>query len=131
MRLTLRSFVFLDAISLVLLGMQVWYIAEHYGEISLLSEKVRATLMFPMFFLVLFGAIGLFLQKKYGYLLYYIQFPFRLYLLVFSIGFITLIPEAFSVFDDIWFEVLLKCCYVAEFIRLYLTIRIHLNQLKQ
>jgi len=131
MRLTLRSFVFLDAISLVLLGMQVWYIAENYGEISLLSEKVRATLMFPMFFLVLFGAIGLFLQKKYGYLLYYIQFPFRLYLLVFSIGFITLIPEALSVFDDIWFEVLLKCCYVAEFIRLYLTIRIHLNQLKQ
>ncbi len=125
MKLTLRSFVLLDVLSLVFMGMQLWQIVTHYNELTLVSEKVQAILMFPIFILIVMGAIGLFLIKKFGFMLYYIQFPFRLYLWVFSVGFITLLPEAFSVFDDKWFDILLKVCYVAEFIRLYLTIRIH------
>ncbi len=130
MRLTLRSFALLDALSLLFMGMQVWEIATHYNELSSqLSEKVQAILMFPMFLLVIISAIGLFLVKKFGLILYYIQFPFRLYLWVFSVGFITLLPEAFSVYEDKWFDILLKVCYVVEFIRLYLTIRIHFKYL--
>ncbi len=131
MRLILRSFALLDVLSLLFMGMQVWQIATHYQELSgKLSEKVQATLMFPMFLLVIVGAIGLFLVKKYGFVFYYIQFPFRLYLWVFSLGFITLLPEAFSIYEDKWFDILLKVCYVAEFIRLYLTIRIHRERLQ-
>ena len=87
--------------------------------------------MFPMFILVLIGAIGLFLLKKFGFILYYIQFPFRLYLWVFTLGFITLMPAALSVYDDKWFDPLLKICFMAEFIRLYLTIKGQLNLKKR
>src|SRR6478752_3157653 len=99
MRFTLRSFVLLDLISLLFLGMQLWFIATHEFP-EQLSQKVHHILMFPMFVLVLIGAVGLFFEKKYGFILYYIQFPFRLYLWIFSVGFITLIPEALDIFDD-------------------------------
>ena len=124
MRATLRSFVLLDLISLFFLGWQVWVITtSDFPE--QLSQKIHHLLMFPMFVLVLVGAIGLFLEKKYGFILYYIQFPFRLYLWIFSVGFITLIPEALEIFNDTLIDVLFKTCFVAEVIRLYLTIRIH------
>lgn len=130
MRFTLRFFALLDALSLIFLGMQVWHIATHFQEVSVrTSEKVQAILMFPMFILIIVGAIGLFLLKKFAIILYYIQFPFRLYLWIFTVGFITLLPAAFNDYDDKWFDVLLKVCYVAEFIRLYLTIWIHRNHL--
>ncbi len=124
MRFTLRSFVFLDVISLLFLGMQVWQIATHEFPAQL-SQKVHHILMFPMFILVLLGAIALFLEKKIGFILYYIQFPFRLYLWIFSVGFITLIPEVLVIFDDKVFDILFKACFVAEVIRLYLTVKIH------
>ncbi|MCY1536867.1 hypothetical protein D9M68_723390 [compost metagenome] len=89
------------------------------------SEKVQAILRFPVFMLVFFGAIGLFFYRRYGYLLYYIQFPFRLYLWVFSIGFITGLPELFGVYDDFWIEAFFKVCFVAEFIRLFITVQAH------
>ena len=127
MRLLLRSFALLDLVSLVFLGMQLWQISHHFNEILLQSEKFKAILMFPMFLLVLAGAIGLWLCKKFGYVLYYIQFPFRLYLWIFTLGFITLLPEALESFEDYWFDILLKVCMVGEFIRLYLTVRAHLK----
>ena len=128
MKLTLRSFVLLDLLSLVFLGMQLWVITEHYNEISVkLSEKLQALLMYPMFLMIVVGAVGLFLIKKFGFILYYIQFPFRLYLWIFSVGFITWFPEALAIFDDRLSDILIKLCFVAEFIRLYLTIRIQLK----
>lgn len=130
MRLTLRSFALLDLLSLVFMSMQVWNVATNFEQYAVQpSVKVQAILMFPMFLLVIVSMIGLFLMKKFGLILYYIQFPFRLYLLILSLGFITLIPEALSIFDDRLFDILLKVCYVAEFIRLYLTIRIHAKYL--
>ncbi|RZL50498.1 MAG: hypothetical protein EOP00_04095 [Pedobacter sp.] len=127
MRLTLRSFALLDLVSLVFMGMQLLQIAQHYQEIDQLSIKVQSILMFPIFVLVFAGALGLWLYKKFGFILYYIQFPFRLYLWVFSLGFITLLPEAFGSFEDYWFGILFKVCMVAEFVRLYLTVRAHLK----
>jgi len=125
MRFLLRSFALLDLVSLVFLGMQLWEIAPRFNEITKQSDKVEASLMFPMFLLIVIGAAGLLLTKKFGFILYYIQFPFRLYLWIFSVGFITLLPEAFESYDDRWFEGLLKVCFTIEFIRLYLTIRMH------
>lgn len=129
MRFTLRSFVLLDVILLILLGMQLWATFTHPLS-DKLSEKIQHILMFPMFLLILIGAIGLYSRKKFGFILYYFQFPFRLYLYIFSLAFITLIPEALEIYDDRLFDVLLKVCFVAEFIRLYLTIRIHRKILK-
>ncbi len=131
MRYLFRSLAILDLITLILMSTQLYNIALNYQEITLkLSDKVAAIAMFPMFLLVLAGAVGLFLIKKFGFILYYVQFPFRLYLWVFTFGFITLLPEAFAVYDDKWFGILLKVCFTAEVIRLYLTIRGHLKLVK-
>lgn len=124
MRFILRSFVILDVILLILLGMQLWVTSTHPLS-DKLSEKVQAILMFPMFMTMLIGTIGLYGKKKWGFVLYYIQFPFRLYLFIFSLSFITLIPEAFAIYDDTLSDILFKACFVAEFIRLYLTIMLH------
>jgi hypothetical protein len=125
MRNLLRAFAFLDVISLVFMSMQLWAIFKNYEKFSLMSEKVQSVLMFPMFVFVLVGAYGLFFFKKVGFLSYYIQFPFRLYLWVFTLGFITLFPEALGNYDDKWFSILFKVCFAAEFIRLFLTVRAH------
>lgn len=125
MRILFRAFAFLDFISLVFMSMQLWAILKNYNHLALLSEKVQGVLMFPMFVLVLIGAYGLFFIKKIGFISYYIQFPFRLYLWVFTLGFITLFPEALGNYDDKWFSILFKVCFAGEFIRLFLTIRFH------
>ena len=127
MRFLLRSFALLDCISLVFMGMQLWYVSHHFNEISKQSEKVEAVLMFPMFVLLIAGAIGLWLIKKIGLIIYYIQFPFRLYLWIFTLGFISFIPEALGSYEDYWFDISLKICMTIEFIRLYLTIRTHIK----
>jgi hypothetical protein len=126
MRILFRVLFFLDAISLVFMAMQLWVIAHNFSKATLPSEKISNMLMFPMFFLVAIGAYGLFFQKKYGFVSYYIQFPFRLYLWIFTVGFITLLPEALGNYEDKWFPILLKVCFMFEFIRLYLTIRGHM-----
>jgi hypothetical protein len=125
MRWLFRVFALFDLIALVLMAMQLVYISTHFEEKILLSEKVKAIMMFPMFILVLIGAIGLVFPKKYAFILYYIQFPFRLYLYVFTLGFITLLPEAFEIYDGNWSTILIKVCFVGEVIRLYLTINGH------
>jgi len=130
MRILFRAFAFLDLFSLLFMTMQLVTIISNFDKLTLLSDKVQSFLMFPMFILVAVGAYGLFFQKKIGFISYYIQFPFRLYLWVLSLGFITLLPEALSNYDDKWFPILLKVCYVGEFIRLYLTIKAHYDTVK-
>lgn len=127
MRLFFRILVFLDFIALCLMATQLWSISQHLNQLVRLSEQVNAVGMMLMFILILVGSMGLFQKKKYGFILYYIQFPFRLYLWIFTIGFITVLPEAFAIYDEKWFDVLLKICFVGEFIRLYLTVKGHLQ----
>lgn len=126
MRILIRAFALLDLISLIFMTMQLWSIFQNFSKFTLLSDKVQGGLMFPMYLLVLAGAYGLYYSKKFGFISYYIQFPFRLYLWVFTIGFITLLPEALSNYDDQWFPILLKVCFAAEFIRLFLTAKAQL-----
>lgn len=130
MRILFRAFALLDMFSLLFMTMQLVAIVHNFAKLTLLSDKVQSVLMFPMYILVAVGAYGLFFQKKIGFISYYIQFPFRLYLWVLSLGFITLLPEAFSNYDDKWFPILLKVCYVGEFVRLYLTIKAHYDAVK-
>lgn len=127
MRLLLRVFAFLDVLSLVFMTMQLRAITKNYSNLVLLSEKVQDALMFPIYLLVAIGAYGLYFNKRFGFISYYIQFPFRLYLWIFTLGFITLLPEALGTYDGSWFSILLKVCFMAEFIRLYLTIKAHVK----
>ncbi len=127
MRTILRCFALLDFISIVFLGMQLWYTFNHFNEIINAVEKISALVMFPMFILLILSAIGFWYAKKTAFIIYYIQFPLRLYLWVFTIGFITLLPEAFENYEDFWFEYLLPFCYVIEFIRLFLTINLQIK----
>lgn len=138
MRNVLRSFAVLDLLSLALLVMQLWanvskistfnlWAIQQAFNLQTLENKIHAVLMFSMFALILTGAHGLFFRKKTGYILYYIQFPFRLYLWIFTLGFITLLPEALNYYGDNLINTLLKFCFVFEFIRLYIVIRAHMN----
>ncbi len=125
MRYTIKFFALLDVISIVLLAQPFWGIITHLNEIpkELLSQA-RVVLTLPLFLSLFVSAIGLFLFKKFGFIAYYIQFPFRLVVWVFSIGFITLLPEWLNL-NAHWFDILFKICFIAEFFRLYFTIKIH------
>ncbi len=127
MRILLRAFAFLDLVSLFFMTMQLWLIVRKFAQFTLLSDKVQGILMFPAYILVLVGAYGLYRHKKIGFVSYYIQFPFRLYLWIFTLGFITWLPEAFGDYGDFWPPILLKICFAAEFIRLFLTVKAQLQ----
>lgn len=129
MRLTTRIFALLDIISIALLAQPFWGIITHLNEIphEFLSQ-VRVILTLPLFILLFVSAIGLMLFKKFGFIAYYIQFPVRLVIWVFSIGFITLLPELLNL-KDIWFDIFFKICFIAEFFRLYFSIKIHRERL--
>lgn len=126
MRAALKTFAFLDLISAAFLGMQVFQIITHLDQIpSDWMSVVKAGSMTAIFFSLFVSMTGLWLSKKFGFITYFVQFPFRLLLWVFSLGFITLIPEALSYYGDGWFDVLFKLCIMAEFFRLYFTIRFY------
>lgn len=125
MRLTVRIFALLDIISIALLAQPFWQIITHFKEIpeETLSQ-VRVILTLPMFLLLFVSAAGLIFYKRFVLIAYYIQFPIRLVIWVFSIGFITLLPELLNL-KELWFDVFFKLCFIAEFFRLYFTIKAH------
>ena len=125
MRIVIRICSILDLISIVLLIKQFWDIVTHINEIPQETlSQAKVILMIPLFLSLFISATGLLLFKKFGFITYYIQFPFRLIVWIFSIGFITYLPEYFNL-GERWFEILFKICFIAEFFRLYFTIKIH------
>ena len=127
MRTDTKFFALLDIISILLLAKQFWAIITHINEIpDQLLSQIRVVLTLPMFLSLFLSAIGLFLFKKIGFITYFIQFPFRLIVWIFSIGFITFLPEILNL-GERWFDILFKICFIAEFFRLYFTIQIYRN----
>lgn len=125
MRSLLKIFALLDVVSIVFMAPQIWTVVVHYNEMPDTELLILKGVFTILIFLSLFiSAIGLFRQKKYGLVTYYIQFPFRLVLWVFSIGFITFLPELFNKGDQ-WFGALFRICIVAEFFRCYYTVQAH------
>lgn len=125
MKNTTRFFALLDIISIVLLAKQFWQILTHLNEIpDQILSQAKVVLLLPLFVSLFISAAGLILKKKFGFITYYIQFPFRLVVWVFSIGFITFLPEMLNLSEH-WFDILFRICFIAEFFRLYFTIRIH------
>ncbi|GGI22835.1 hypothetical protein [Pedobacter mendelii] len=124
MWLAIRIFALMDIISIGLLAQPFWYTITHLDEIpNQVLSQVRVVLTLPMFILLFVSSIGLMLFKKFGFIVYYIQFPFRLIVWIFSVGFITLLPELLNL-SQTWFDILFKICFIAEFFRLYFTIKI-------
>lgn len=132
MRNTGRFFGLLDVISIMLLASQFWNVVTHLDRIpDQLLSQIKVAFLMPLFLSLFISAAGLLQYKRFGFITYYVQFPFRLIVWVFSIGFLTYLPELFQVsLSEKWFYVLLKVCFVAEFFRLYFTIQIHRDQLR-
>ncbi len=125
MRFLLKTFAVLDVISILLMVPQIWMFINHFGAIDLNTTSVLKIVLTTLIFLSLFiSAWGQFLFKKYGIIAYYVQFPFRLILYVFSIGFITFLPELLHQ-ENQWFGILFRVCVIAEFFRMYYTVQIH------
>ncbi|WP_265858026.1 hypothetical protein [Pedobacter sandarakinus] len=104
---------------------QFWGMVTHLNLIpdqTLSQVKVYFTLF--VFVSLFISAVGLALFKSFGFIMYYIQFPFRLVVWIFSFGFITFLPEWFGLSDG-WFTILFKLCFIAEVFRLYFTVKLH------
>lgn len=125
MRFLTKIFAALDIISIILLFKSVWDLATHLTDVpdNFLSQA-RVWLTFPLFLSLFASAAGLMFFKKFGLITYYVQFPFRLVLWVFSIGFVTLLPEWLNLSNG-WFDALFRICIIAEFFRLYFSVKIH------
>lgn len=125
MKNTARFFAILDIISIILLAKQFWGIITHINEIpDQLVSQLKVWLTLFLFVLLFVSAIGLLLFRKFGFIAYYVQFPFRLIVWIFSIGFITYLPELLNL-SEVWFNILFRVCFIAEFFRLYFTIQTH------
>ena len=125
MRPLSKIFAVLDLISILFMSSQIWSVLINFGTIPQEMLSIARVIFTVLIFLSLFvSATGLFLFKKYGVITYYVQFPFRLILWVFSIGFITFLPEWLNQADQ-WFGLLFRICIIAEFFRLYYTVRLH------
>jgi hypothetical protein len=122
MRLTFKFFAFLDLISIYFLSSQIWTILTHTHDVKTDAFSLfKIGLTFLMFISLFVTTYGLYAFKKWGLITYYVQFPFRLFLFVYSIGFITLLPEYINL-GDTFFSWLFRICVMGEFFRLYYSI---------
>ena len=124
MKSTLRFFAVLDIGSIILLSPQIYALLSSLESIPPQNlSRIKAALLLIVFLLLFVSATGLFLLKKFGAIAYYIQFPMRLIVWVFSFGFLTFISQYFS--NPLVFDWLFRLAIILEFFRLYFTVQIH------
>lgn len=124
MKSTLRFFAVLDIGSIILLSPQIYALLSSLESIPPQNlSRIKAALLLIVFLLLFVSATGLFLRKKFGAIAYYIQFPMRLIVWVFSFGFLTFISQYFS--NPLVFDWLFRLAIILEFFRLYFTVQIH------
>lgn len=123
MKSTLRFFAFLDILSFILLSQQVFNMLSDIQSWSTASSGIRMGVLILMYPLLLLSAYSLYRIRKLGLLVYYLQFPMRLFVWVFSFGFLTLISQYFN--NPQVFDWLFRIAVVLEFFRLYFTFQIH------
>lgn len=116
----------MDVISIVLMVPQIWAVINHFDTIPAgdTMSIVKIAGMLLLFLSLFISATGQFLFKKYGIITYYVQFPFRLVMFVYSVGFITFLPELFML-NNAWFVWMFRICVTAEFFRIYYTVQAH------
>lgn len=123
--ITLRCFALLDVLSIILLSRQIYQVISNIKNIPAATTilQIRVILLLGVYILLFVSATGLLLIKKTGLISYYIQFPMRLIVWVFSFGFLTLISQGFN--NTLVFDWLFRIAVVLEFFRLYFTVQIH------
>ncbi len=122
MRYALRFFSLLDVLSIVLVSQQVYSIVSHINQLSTERLSVIKIIVLLITYPLLFvSAIGLFLEKKWGFISYYIQFPLRFVVWVFSFGFLTFISEHYP--GQFVFDWIFRLVIILEFFRLYFTVQ--------
>lgn len=120
---TLRFFALLDIISLFLLNKQVYLIILNFKQIPHETlSLLKIVLLLVIYILLFVSAAGLAMRRKFGFISYYVQFPLRLFVWIFSFGFITLISEYTTAISFDW---LFRLVIILEFFRLYFTVKIH------
>lgn len=124
MKNTLRFFGLLDVISIILLTPQVYKILTNIQNIPPGTLSVIKIVFTLVTYLLLFvSASGLYKPSKASIISYYIQFPFRLVVWIFSFGFLTYLSE-FSA-NELVFEWLFRITFMLEFFRIYFTVKAH------
>jgi hypothetical protein len=124
MKSTLRFFAVLDIGSIILLSPQIYALLSNLESIPPQNlSRIKAALLLIVFLLLFVSSTGLFMIRKFGALSYYIQFPMRLIVWVFSFGFLTFISQYFS--NTLVFDWLFRMAIILEFFRLYFTVKIH------
>jgi hypothetical protein len=124
MKQTLRFFALLDILSFILLTQQVFQSFTRLQNMPAdKSSGIRIILLLLIYPLLLLSAYGLYRIKKLGLITYYIQFPIRLFVWVFSFGFLTFVSQYFS--NPLVFDWLFRVAIILEFFRLYFTAQIH------
>ncbi|MXV49928.1 hypothetical protein GS399_03015 [Pedobacter sp. HMF7647] len=124
MRNSLKLFAFLDILSIALLSRQVVGIFTNWSQIPHETLSQLKILIVLLVFISLFGsAYFLFFAKRAGAIIYYVQFPLRFIVWIFSFGFLTLLAQYSS--SETVFDWLFRLVVLLEFLRLYFTIKIH------
>ncbi len=123
MKNAFRFFALLDMGSIILISPQIYSILTHLNELPEETvSRIKIILLLIVFVLLFISAAGLSLFKRFGAIAYYIQFPIRLVVWVFSFGFLTFISEYFD--NLLVFDWLFRLAIILEFFRIYFTIRI-------
>lgn len=125
MRRFFQLFALLDVVSIFLLMPQIWMVINNVPSLEQTSFGfIRVGMTALLFISLFFSAVQLYRFRKKGIIVYYFQFPFRIICWVFSIGFITLIPQLFDL-GEYAPGILLRICMGAEFFRLYYLLQAH------
>lgn len=122
-------FAFLDVISIVLLSPQLYQVLTRIDLVPREPLSILKVVFTVIMFILLFvSAAGLFRIRKFGLITYYVQFPMRVLIWVFSFGFLTFLSQYFS--SILVFEWLFRLAFVLEFFRLFFTVQIHRKYFK-
>lgn len=125
MRRFFQLFALLDVVSILLLIPQIRMVLSHVSSLEQIPFGfIRVGITALLFISLFFSAVQLYKFRKKGIIIYYFQFPFRIVCWVFSIGFITFLPQLFDM-GQYAPGILLRVCMGAEFLRLYYLLQAH------
>lgn len=123
MKTAIRFFAILDIISIILLMPQVYQILSGLSRVPLQTlPLLKAGFTLATFILLFVTASALLRISRASLIAYYIQFPMRLVVWIFSFGFLTFLSQYFSSAGV--FEWIFRIVFVLEFFRLFFTIQI-------
>lgn len=122
MKYLIRFFSLLDLVSIALLTTSVFTLLGNLGDVPHQPLSIiRTCLLVLVYFSLFASAIGLMMLKKWGAVVYYVQFVIRLVVWIFSFGWLTLIDQYTGA--DL-FDLLFKVVVILEFFRLYFTVTV-------